>query len=235
MAFIPQSNADEAPEQTGSHLHVSGPVTGGHSTESFQSSTLSEAQQIVAVYALLERVGGVYGDGIVEGVELTRDGRASAFQSSSEARLHFEQRLHSARFGPQPDGSGHHKHAQHNDDSDVLQAREVDRYGFFVGSSGTAESSASNDARTWLLERSAYLSDKPVQSTSAIPQRASLEPAAHPTSREQMKPETRRMGKWQKMLEHAGPPGREKQWQFTANTLGSAGNQRRVSYVSIRS
>lgn len=188
--------------------------------ESFQTSSISEAEQIVHVYSLLESLGGVFGDGKVEGVELTRDGRALAYQSSDQGRQQWEQRLNFARHGDK-------KSIQALSSSPDL---EVDRYGFFTQIHSLRSSTASNDARTWLLEKSAFVNSTTTPSTSAIPKRASLA-ATNPPGHEEVVLETSRMNKWQKMLLHDGPAGQERRWTFTPETLNSARRRRKVNLL----
>lgn len=201
-----------------SSLVEEAPTSPDLSSDSFQTSSLSESEQIVHVYALLERLGGVFGDGLLEGVELTRDGRALSYQSSNTGKAQWNKRLHQARFGD--------AQTQHTI-STLTQGPETDRYGFFTRQHSLRSSTSSNDARTWLLERVSYATDTATPGASAIPKRASLV-STRPPNREEVAKEIERTDKWLKMLRHSGSPGQEQVWSFSPKILSSSREQRKV-------
>ena len=197
-------------------------------SDSFAQPTLSEAAQILHVYALLERLGGVYGDGTIEGVELTRDGRAQSCFASPEHRTAWQQRLADARFGP-----SRARRREAGEIDTILPVRPTDRYGFFL-TDGTASLHGTpdlQDSRTVLLEASAYASGlkaQPVASTSsARPVKAILASAASPDA-DELERESRRIAKWQGMMRRATAQSGATHWQLAPDLLSSQSGIRKV-------
>lgn len=192
------------------------------STESFQASPLNESQQILHVYGLLERLGGVYGDGWHEGVELTRDGRALSCCRSAEAKRAWEERLREARYGPSSQSS--------LNDNENPSSKETDRYGFFLRSNTSPSTLTPDSSRTVLLTSKAYQEKReryPEASTSQLAPKAVIKAAHTPSSRE-LDLENRRTLKWQRMLD---PPPLESDglaWRLKPEILQSASSRKKV-------
>ena len=193
------------------------------STESFQSTTIDEAAQILQTYALLERLAhnsgqnsSVFGDGWYAGLELTRDGRASAKLQDARARRDWEDRLDQVRNGPV-------------DAPSPTQA--TDRYGFFFNEP-TQVLSPTFEHRTCLLEATAYTlkTGEPRASTSHLPQTAIIRNAKSPSG-EELDTETSRITKWLEMLEpiHSSTKEGTTKFKFSSATLGSTSGKRKVS------
>jgi len=206
------------------------------STESFACPSVDEAAQIFHVYSLLERVGGVYGDGQVEGVELTRDGRAQACFSSMTQRQHWEERLDEARFGPASRRQWSIDGNNGNLPVPVEQERETDRYGFFIRpvKNGMRESSSS-DQRSALLKSESYNLAMKEASTSTLPSpRPTYTPLSHahsPTAEELAK-ENSRVEKWLEMLDKpTSASTKGASWSIQSDILASQGAKNRVGSI----
>lgn len=204
------------------------------STESFACPSLDEAAQIFHVYSLLDRVGGVYGDGQVEGVELTRDGRAQACFASAQQKQHWEERLEEARFGP----AEQRRWSVEGNMTLDQPIRETDRYGFFIQpTKKNLHESSSVDQRSALLKGESFALASTEASTSALPSPkpvyTPLRPAHSPTA-EELEKENRRVEKWLDMLAapRAGPSDGAA-WTLKGDILSSQGGKNRVGLTSL--
>ena len=199
------------------------------STESFACPSVDEAAQIFHVYSLLERVGGVFGDGQIEGVELTRDGRAQACFASPEKRQHWEERLDEARFGPAAGRSW----SVDDSTSPVEEQRETDRYGFFLQSAKKRLQESNNvDQRSALLKGESYALASTEASTSAASPKPIYTPMdhAHSPTMEELDKENSRIAKWLEMLDRprAGPSS-DSAWSIKRDMISSRAGKDKVA------